>query len=210
MKILNRDGKPLVDLRFPQRTYREYSEIPGIVVDTLLFIENRTILDPSHPNHNPAVEWPRLSHAVVDYGWPELTPRHKVIGASTLATQLEKMRPSPRGRTHSPGEKLNQMLAASLRVYQDGRDTVAAQQRIVRDYLNSLPLAASPGNGEVIGLGDGLWAWDAADFADVTRLLKTHTQHLHADDPQRQALAFREVLSLLLATPPPLRYLTIY
>jgi membrane peptidoglycan carboxypeptidase len=209
LQVLDRDGKPLVDLRFPQRTYREYSEIPGVVVDTLLFIENRTILDPSYPNHNPAIEWPRLSHAVVDYGLHALTPRHKVIGASTLATQLEKMRHSPRGRTHSPGEKLNQMLAASLRVYQDGRDTVAAQQRIVRDYLNSLPLAASPGNGEVIGLGDGLWAWYAADFEDVTRLLRTPAQHLDADERQRQALAFREVLSLLLATRSPLRYLTL-
>ncbi len=45
---------------------------------------------------------------------------HSVIGGSTLATQLEKLRHSPEGRTHSPAEKLRQIASATLRSYQDG------------------------------------------------------------------------------------------
>ena len=91
--------------------------------------------------------------------------KHSIIGGSTLATQLEKMRHSPGGRTGSVKEKARQVAAASLRSYLDGVDTRETQRRIIRDYLNSMPLAATPAQGEVIGLGDGLNAWYGADFS---------------------------------------------
>ncbi len=120
LEILDRDGKPMYEFRYPEQIYGEYSEIPQVVVDTLLFIENRAMLDPRHPSRNPAIEWHRLSHAMFDYGFHAVHPSHPVIGGSTLATQLEKMRHSTRGRTHSASEKAGQMLSASLRAYQDG------------------------------------------------------------------------------------------
>jgi membrane peptidoglycan carboxypeptidase len=207
LQILDRDGNPLYEFRYPEETYREYSEIPQLVVDSLLFIENRAMLDPRYPNRNPAIEWQRLSHAMFDYGVHAISPRHPVIGGSTLATQLEKMRHSPRGRTHSAGEKARQMLSGSLRAYQDGPHTVAAQQRIVRDYLNLLPLAAAPGHGEVTGLGDGLETWYGTDFATINELLKAAPNSLDTVQRQKQARGYREVLSLLLATRAPSRYL---
>lgn len=207
LEILDRDGRVLRDEQFPLRVYRNYSEIPGLAVNALLFMENRAMFDPRQPRRNPAVEWARLSHAVLDYGLHALNRRYKPIGASTLATQLEKIRHSPEGRTHSPGEKLDQMLAASLRAYQDGPETLTEQKRIVRDYFNSLPLAATAANGEVNGLGDGLWAWYGADFGEVNRLLNTPVQSLAPAEQQKQGLAFREVLSLLIATRSPQRYL---
>jgi len=210
LQIVDRDGKPFYEFRDPERAYREYSEIPEVVVDTLLFTENRAMLDPHHPNRNPAIEWPRLSHAIFDYGAHALNPHHQVIGASTLATQLEKMRHSPRGRTQSAGEKARQMLSASLRGYQDGHQTLEAQQRIVRDYLNSLPLAAAPGHGEVTGLGDGLEIWYDSDFSAVNRLLKTPLDELDIVRRRQQARAYRQVISLLLAARAPFRYLLLH
>ncbi len=208
LRLLDRNQSPITSFRFPQQVYPQYADIPPLVAETLLFIENRTILDPNHPHRNPAIEWPRFSHALLDYGLHRLNRRYRTIGASTLATQLEKVRHSPQGRTRSPGQKLNQMLSASLRAYQNGPLTLAEQQRIVRDYLNSLPLGASPGYGEVIGLGDGLRAWYGADFDQVNRLLKTPADRLTATVQQQQALAFRQVLSLLIATRSPSHYLS--
>lgn len=209
LQILDSNGKRLYDFRYPERVYRDYSEIPKIIVDTLLFIENRSLLDPAHPTRNPTVEWHRLSHAVLDYAAHAINPRHPVIGASTLATQLEKMRHSPSGRTHSAREKMGQMLSASLRAYQEGPHTLATQRRIIRDYLNALPLGAAPGAGEITGLGDGLWAWYGMDFDSANLLLRTSPASLDSGQQIVQARAFREILSLILAARSPFRYLVL-
>jgi membrane peptidoglycan carboxypeptidase len=209
LQILDRSGRSLYEFRSPERAYREYSDIPPVIVETLLFTENRTMLDPLHPRRNPAIEWGRLSRAIFDYGAHGVNPHHRVIGASTLATQLEKMRHSPRGRTASAREKGRQMLSASLRAYEDGPTTLRAQQRIVRDYLNSLPLAAAPGHGEVTGLGEGLETWYDADFDTVNQLLKAPSKDLDMLFRQTQAQAYRRVLSLLLATRAPFQYLVL-
>ena len=149
LKITDRDGRDLFAAAQPRRIYPDYAGIPPLVVATLLFIENRHMLDSNHPNRNPAVEWDRSMKALLDYGLHVIDPRHPVIGGSTLATQLEKMRHSPGGRTHSPLEKFRQMTSAALAAYQQGTATLEAQQGIVRDYLNSIPLAASAGYGDV-------------------------------------------------------------
>ncbi len=206
---MDRNAYPLYEFRHPERAYHDYSDIPSTVVNTLLFIENRTLLDPQHPTGNPAVEWQRLSRAMFDYGAHVVNPHHKVIGASTLATQLEKMRHSPRGRTGSASDKVRQMLSASLRAYQYGRVTLIAQQHIVHDYLNSLPLAAAPGHGEVTGLGDGLETWYGADFSNINQLLKSPFNNADIIQRRAQARAYRQTLSLLLATRAPFRYLVL-
>src|SRR5690606_239752 len=125
-------------------------------------------------------------------------------GGSTLATQLEKYRHSPGGRTASPSEKLRQMVSASVRAYQDGAHTLPARQRIVRDYLNSVPLSAAPGHGEVHGLADGLQIWFGAEFEATNRLLATAPAV--APTPQH-GLALRQVLALIIAQRRPSWYL---
>jgi membrane peptidoglycan carboxypeptidase len=191
----------------PGRIYRTYADIPQLVVNTLLFIENRHMLDSNHPNRNPAVEWDRSMKAVLDYGLHVIDPRHPVIGGSTLATQLEKMRHSPGGRTHSPLEKFRQMTSATLSAYQQGSATLEPLQKIVRDYLNSIPLAASAGYGDVEGLGDGLWAWYGTDVVRVDPLLLLPESNLSPRQMMSRARAYREVLSLLLALRAPGHYL---
>jgi membrane peptidoglycan carboxypeptidase len=207
LRIVDRDGLDMYSFDRPERVYPSYASIPPLVVQTLLFIENRHMLDSQHPTHNPAVEWDRLGKAVIDYSLHKVDSRHAVVGGSTLATQLEKLRHSPRGRTSSPVDKLRQMTSATLAAYQDGWTTLHAQQEIIRDYINSIPLAATPGYGDVQGLGDGLWAWYGADVSAIDPLLQAREGSLDAREMRMRARGYRETLSLLLALRAPHVYL---
>ncbi len=123
-------------------------------------IENRELFDDEHPKRNPAIEIDRLARAGLERGARLLDPAHRASGGSTLATQMEKFRHSHEGRTESVGEKLRQILAASMRSYQNCEDTRVRRKEIVLDYLNAVPLGGRPPWGEVLGLGDGLRAWN--------------------------------------------------
>jgi membrane peptidoglycan carboxypeptidase len=208
LRVLDLREQPLFNRSCPERVYSRFEDIPPLVVKSLLFVENRELLDARGLTRNPAVEWDRLAKAVVDLGVRRVMPGHPISGGSTLATQLEKVRHSPEGLTSSVPEKARQVASASLRSYLSGENTQGARRRIVLDYVNSLPLASLPGYGEVTGLGDGLWAWYGADFAAVNQLM---TMPWNGNsEPGRlreQALAFRQVLSLLLAVRKPSNYL---
>lgn len=171
LAVVDRRGEPLFARPYPARAYPSFESVPPVVWQTLLFIESQTILDPDRPRMNPAVEWPRFFQSVVGLGLGFLGKDGRVAGGSTLATQLEKFRHATGGRTASPGEKLAQMASASLRAYRSGPETLPARRRIVLDYLNSVPLAAQRGQGEVTGIGDGLYAWFGRDFVEANRQL---------------------------------------
>jgi len=188
-------GRSLAHGRFPERRYRDFASIPPLVVETLLFIENRELLAQDSPQHNPVIEWDRLAHASLTQLAPR-TPGQNLPGGSTLATQLEKYLHSSGGYTTGSGDKLRQIGAATLRAYLDGPDTLSARRRIVLDYLNSVPLAARAGFGELRGIGDALWAWHGADFAEVNALLSAQPD---STGIARRARAYRQVLSLILA-----------
>ena len=207
LRIADRDGNLLYSFNRPQYVFHAYSDIPPLVVQSLLFIENRNMLDSEHPYRNPAVEWGRLTKAAFDYGLHIVNPHHAVIGGSTLATQLEKVRHSPGGRTHSAVEKFRQMTSATLGAYRNGPVTLQAQKEIVRSYINSIPLAAMPGYGDVTGLGDGLRVWYGADVSKISHLLSTPESKLTARQMVERALGYRQVLSLLLALRSPHNYL---
>ncbi len=171
LEVLDRDRAPMFSHRTPERIYPTFESIPPVVWQTLLFIENRTALDPDQPLRNPAVEWGRLFRSTADLGLRSVGREGRVAGASTLATQIEKFRHAPDGMTETPVDKLMQMASASLRGYLAGPETLESRRRIVRDYLNSVPLAAIRVEGEIAGVGDGLWAWYGRDFAEVNRAL---------------------------------------
>ena len=105
IRILDGTNEPIYQSDYPRRVYPEFGSIPPIVVRTLLFIENRRVIDPDHPYRNPAIEWARLGRAAVDFGLHQVDRQRPISGGSTLATQLEKVRHSPEGRTGSPAEK---------------------------------------------------------------------------------------------------------
>ena len=204
LEIVDARGDRLYEVRYPGRVYDDFASVPPLVARTLTFIENRELLDPVHVFRNPAVEWDRLATAVLGRGVALVRPGWKSHGGSTLATQLEKSRHSPGGRTPSGTEKLRQMATASLRAYRSGPITEGARRSTLVEYLNGLPLAAQPGYGEVHGLGDGLWAWYGADFDAVNRALVSLDERAIEPDA---AIAYRLVLSLLLAQRRPGYYL---
>jgi len=197
LEILDCRARPLFKARAPERVYERFEDVPPLLVDALLFIENRGLLDPERAMLNPAVDGDRLSKAVLDRALHLVNRGHASSGGSTLATQIEKFRHSPEGRTESVSEKLRQMTSASLRAYIDGKETMPRRQEIIRSYLNTVPLAAKAGFGEVNGLGDGLWAWYGRDFAEVNQLLMTYRDGDISPAPlreRRRALAFKQAL----------------
>ncbi|MFO1126896.1 MAG: transglycosylase domain-containing protein [Rhodospirillales bacterium] len=196
LMLYDRHGEPIHLARHPEYVFERFEDIPPLVVSTLLFIENRELLDTDIPTRNPAVEWDRFTAAAANTVTQHLGASSQRFGGSTLATQIEKFRHSPDGRTASVGDKLRQITSASLRAYRNGPDTRDARRRIVLDYINATPLAARPGFGEVIGLGDGLWAWYGVDPAEARRLLSAEEAGQTAD-PALASL-YKQVLSLLL------------
>lgn len=197
------EGFPLYEATYPERLYRKFSEIPPVVVASLLFVENRSLLDFSHPEQNPAVEWQRFLLAAAGQvaGWA--VPGAQQGGGSTLATQTEKFEHSPGGFTRGIKDKLLQMIAASTRAYLDGRDTTDARKRIVTAYLNATPLSSRPGYGEIIGIADGLNAWYGTDFEEANRVLADGATNL-----PRKAEIYKQVLSFLIAQRRPSYYLS--
>ncbi|MCA1979213.1 MAG: transglycosylase domain-containing protein, partial [Thiobacillus sp.] len=203
LTLLDSDGKPIYQSRFPERVYARFADIPKVLVDSLLYIENRELLTDQFPTRNPAVEWDRLAQAVMEKGISLVDRNRNVPGGSTLPTQIEKYRHSPEGRTSDMGEKLRQMATASLRAYLDGPNTLAMRRETVMAYLNTVPLAAAPRYGEVNGVGDGLWAWYGLDFDHVNRILaKPPTRH-----DAEYASALKHALSLVVAERRPSYYL---
>lgn len=193
--------------RYPRSTYAKFDDISSLIVETLLFIENRELLDNRHPQRNPAVEWDRMARVTANLALNMIRKdEEKLAGGSTLATQIEKYRHSPDGMTATPLDKIKQMASASVRAYLDGGDTYEARRRIVLDYVNTVPLAARGAYGEVHGIGDGLLIWYGSDLHQVEELLRKDLTGASGDLTE-QALAYKQVLSLFLAQRRPSYYL---
>lgn len=208
--IYDRAGRLIMRTRFPERVYAAYDSVPPILVKMLLYIENRDLLAASSPWHNPAIDWKRQGKAISAGGLRLLDTNQRVFGGSTLATQIEKFRHSPDGITPNPREKLRQIASASLRAYRTGPSTVEIRRSIVRDYLNSVPLAAVSGYGEVNGLGDGLWAWYGLEFGPFNAALWELERAPPAHPLDAEAgRAVRAALSLFLAQRRPSTYLLL-
>jgi membrane peptidoglycan carboxypeptidase len=205
LALLDRNGLALYQANYPRATYDDWSQVPPLVAATLMFIEDKGLLDARYPLRNPAIDWPRLLVAAAGQVAGKFDPSFKGGGASTLATQIEKFRHSPEGRTNDAREKLRQMASATARAYRDGPDTWAARKRILMTYLNSTPLGSRPGYGEIIGVADGLKAWFGTDFAEVNQALRAPAADATA--LTGKAILYRQVLALLLAERRPTFYL---
>jgi membrane peptidoglycan carboxypeptidase len=201
LQLYDRSGVKLFAASYPERVYSRFDEVPPLLANTLVSIEDHDLLDTRNPQHNPAVAWNRFILAaggriagIFNHQWQR-------GGASTLATQIVKFSDSPGGRTGGVGEKLRQMLTAAAMTYRNGPETLAARRSILVTYLNSTPLASRPGYGEVIGIPEALWVWYGTDITDANQAL---TQPVVT---ARQAIIFRELLSLVLAGQRPAYYL---
>ena len=63
LEIFDCTNAPLFSVRYPERVYENFSRAPKLLVDSLLYIENRELLDSAYPKRNPAVEWDRFGKA---------------------------------------------------------------------------------------------------------------------------------------------------
>lgn len=205
LRIHDRDMRSVYARIYPENAYPDFPSIPRLISETLLHIEDRRLLAEDLPNLNPAVDWDRFLAAAAS----RLPFAGEVFGvkggASTIATQLEKFRHSPGGRTAGPADKLRQMASASMRAYRDGPDTTAARQGVLVAYLNSTPLGSRPGYGEIIGIADGLKVWYGTDFSAANQTLRAEVKT--AADIKRKATTYKQVLSLLIAQRRPAFYL---
>jgi membrane peptidoglycan carboxypeptidase len=202
LTIHGMNGARLYDAARSARAFRSFEDVPSLIVQTLLFIENRELLAPIDPRSNPAIEWDRMAKATLLYAGSKLGMRFPVQGGSTLAIQLEKYRHSPHGRTNSPLDKLRQVAGATLKAYRDGADTRGWRRQIVVDYLNTAPLAAASGYGEIYGIGNALYAWFGIDLKDVKARLTNPDAPLN-----ERASAYKHVLALVIALRAPTYYL---
>ena len=56
LKLMDHKGDVIAHAAFPARVYPSFEAIPPLVARTLLFIENRELLDPNELRRNPAVD----------------------------------------------------------------------------------------------------------------------------------------------------------
>lgn len=205
LHILDTNQKSMYQMVNPKRVYRDFYDIPYAVVQALLFIENRDLLSDTYPTINPAVDWGRFAKAVIVRIGEFFNIDMPAMGGSTLATQTEKFRHSDSGITSSATEKLIQMASASVRAYRNGEDTTEFRKQLVLDYLNSVPLSAAKGYGEVNGLGDGLFVWYGTEFKEMNRLL--NLKDPKSPELEMQANVLKQVVSLMIAHRRPSHYL---
>jgi membrane peptidoglycan carboxypeptidase len=206
LSVFDCRAEPLYESRYPQQSFARFEDLPPLLVAALSFVEDRGLLAAdTPPTRNPVIDPPRLARAVFDQMRKRVDAEHAAGGGSTLATQIEKYRHSPDGRTAGTTDKLRQMASASLRVYADGEDTRAARRRIMLDYVNTVPLGALRGWGEVHGVPDGLRAWFGADVDAVAHALRM--QNPTGEQLAEQALGLRQMLSLIIAQRRPAWYL---
>jgi len=61
------DGETIYATSYPKHVFDGFDQIPPLLVDTLLYIENRDLLKDGPITRNPVVEWNRLFYAVFGY-----------------------------------------------------------------------------------------------------------------------------------------------
>jgi membrane peptidoglycan carboxypeptidase len=201
LTIHGADGQPLFQAPVRGQYFDSFEEVPPLIVKSLLLIENRELDEPAASRTNPVVDWDRFAKAALLYTGHKLGLPLPVEGGSTLATQMEKYRHSSDGRTNSITAKLRQMTNASLKVYQSGPDTREERKQIILNYLNSIPLAAVPGYGEVHGFGNGLYAWFGLDLGEIQKYLSL------PDRRPEKAVGLKYALALLCSIRAPSHYL---
>ena len=76
LELFDRDSATLYRARYPARTYRDFASIPPLVVDSLLFIEDRDLLAANDPERDPAIDWHRFALAARR---PRRRPRRSAV-----------------------------------------------------------------------------------------------------------------------------------
>ena len=203
LDVIDQEGRLIFRHRSPRWAYSDFDEMPEPVWRTLAWVEDRELTLTGPATRNPAVDWDRMARAFLELGLSMFDRDRRVPGGSTLATQMEKFRHSPEGRTQGLKDKWRQMVSASTRAYRQGPNTLEARRQILMGYVNSVPLAARPGWGEVTGIGEGLRLWFGVEPDSVNVRLRRMVD----ESGPEEVRAYAQVLSLILAERRPSYYL---
>ena len=208
LEIQDPSGKAAYKAQYPREAFTSYDSIPPVLAKSLLYVEDRAMLD-EHPGEwNPAINPVRFGAAIRDQAMKKVGLSHdRGSGGSTLATQLEKFRHSPQGVTGSPKEKLRQMLTASTRAYVKTTNTTDSRKRIVMEHLDAMPLSSYPGFGPVYGYPDGMALWFGTNYQAASKLMMLPEDQLSDAQLAQVAKVYRQSLSLILSIKKPTDYL---
>ena len=169
------------------------------MVQSLLFIENRDLLDHERPYLNPAVDWGRFAQAALSQVGKMLGFSAHSSGGSTLATQIEI--PPLCRRAHRQHRRQAAADALGQRTQLSRRPGQLRRAPGHRAHLPQLGAAVGGAGLAVTGLADGLWVWYGADYRQVGGALDSKA------GLAAQGLALRQVLALMIAHRRPSFYL---
>lgn len=203
LTLLDDQNKTLYSQQYPKNIAPSLESIAVDIVETLCFVEDKDVCDPDMPtNANPAFNGLRVGKAFLQSA--HILPGHS--GASTLAVQYDKFMNSPNGQTVDPitgrksfPEKIRQWGSASRDAYASGPDTRNARKKIILDYLNAAPFAGAPGWGEVHGIADALGAFYGTSVEETSHVLSLPRDNMSDDQLKEVAVAYRQVLSLVMS-----------
>ena len=205
LRLNDKDGGQIYYVNLSTEQFSSFQTIPPLLIQLLLHRENRELLNHERPFLNPAVEWDRFGLALLNFAGEKIFESSGGMGGSTLATQLIKFRHSSKGRTGTPFDKLKQMAGASIWAYQKNPNTLEVRRKIVKEYLNGMPLGAAPDYGEINGIGNGMWAW----YGKTTNQLIADLSlpETSRDNIYKKAKTLKEAFSLIIATRSPTFYM---
>lgn len=209
LRITDTNGTPVISVQ--KRSYRGFDEIAPVIVRAIARAEGRGSVDaPSifaqpgnpdtkddgvrGPNTNHAIDWPRFGIAIGENAKKTaagLAGVHiKAPGASTPPVQTVKNWAWKDGRTKTGGDKFVQMEMAGTWAYRYGENTTVARKEDFVSYLNT---------GMSFGRHRGLKEGMAYFYGNTT--YDEDLKNGITDD--KSAMAFRQVLTLIMALPNP-------
>ncbi|HNR14413.1 MAG TPA: transglycosylase domain-containing protein, partial [Thermodesulfobacteriota bacterium] len=94
LAITDQHGGQIFQASLHAQRFSSFEAIPPLLIQLLLFRENRELFDAERPFLNPAVEWDRFALACLTSLGEQLCGLSEGVGGSTLATQIVKFRHS--------------------------------------------------------------------------------------------------------------------
>src|SRR5262249_51624188 len=86
LSLYDRGGRTIYNASYPAHVFANFDSIPPLLVNTLLYIENRDLMKTVAVTHNPVVEWRRFFYAAFGRALQKFVPGINTGGGSTLAT----------------------------------------------------------------------------------------------------------------------------
>ena len=197
--ILDRRGRASMPRCYPPSAYKSFDRDPARGGRLAALHREPRAPRPDATHLNPAVEWDRFAAGGAQRSAGSRsagTPTRP--GGSTLATQLEKLRHSPEGRTVGAAREAEaDVHGGGARVPRRPREPALAPRGGGRLHQLRCRSRRCRGAARSRACGDGLEAWFGPDFDAVNRLLLD----ARTPSPPRRGLAYRACSPAARAAP---------